>query len=207
MIEERKELEFDDKKHLYTIKNIKLPSVTEIIDMVSYIVYKGVDEFAKIKAGWRGTDVHFAIELYNETGVVEIDDDYKGYLDAYFKFREDYKDRLKILNSEIKIYHKDLRYAGTIDMVAELDGVRVVIDYKTTSELMPFLVALQESAYKEAVNSWVKSEKGKAKECWVLHLKSNGEYDFKKVDERFDIFLKCFAVYGYITGQMSKRNY
>ena len=93
MIKEPKELQFEEKRHLYTINGIKLPSVTEIIDPVSYIVYKGVDEFAKLKAGWRGTDVHFAIELYNDTGVIEIEEKFKGYLDAYLQFREAYQKR------------------------------------------------------------------------------------------------------------------
>lgn len=204
MITEPKELLFEEKGHLYTINGIKLPSVTEIIDPVSYIVYKGVDEFAKIKAGWRGTDVHFAIELYNDTGVIEIEDKYKGYLDAYLKFREEYKNRLNIIHSEMKTYHKDLKYAGTIDMIAELDGIRIIIDYKTTAELLSFLVALQTPAYKEAVNSWISNDKKKIEDCYVLHLEKNGQYNFKKVDNRFDIFLKLYSVYGYISTEMKK---
>lgn len=205
MIKEPKELQFEEKRHLYTINGIKLPSVTEIIDPVSYIVYKGVDEFAKLKAGWRGTDVHFAIELYNDTGVIEIEEKFKGYLDAYLQFREDYKKRLKVLHSEMRTYHKDLKYAGTIDMIAELDGKRIIIDYKTTSQLLSYLVALQTPAYMEAVNSWLKDDEKKLEECYVLHLEKNGNYNFVKVDNRYDIFIKLYSVYGYINTEMNKK--
>lgn len=205
MLKEPSELRFETKNHLYTINGIKIPSVTQIIEMISNLVYVGVDEYAKIKAGWKGIDVHFAIELYNKTGVLEIEDDKKGYLDAYIKFREKYKDRIKILSSEFKTYHKTLKYGGTIDMVAIFDGERIVIDTKTTSELIKPLVEMQLPAYREAVNSWIKIEKNKIKGQYALHLRSDGEYTFEKVEDRFDMFLKCYALLGFVKKYLKKK--
>ena len=205
MIKEPKELQFEEKRHLYTINGIKLPSVTEIIDPVSYIVYKGVDEFAKLKAGWRGTDVHFAVELYNDTGVIEIEEKFKGYLDAYLKFREDYKDKIKILFSEFKTYHKYLKYGGTLDIGAIYLSNRIIIDIKTTTFLVKPLIQMQLPAYKEAVNSWIKEDKDKFNGQYALQLKNDGTYVFEEVEDRFDMFLKLYNVYGYINTEMNKK--
>lgn len=199
------ELHFNKELHRYFIGNKRLPSVTEIIAPISDKYYndlfgkdkksKEESEFIKNMAGKKGDAVHFAIELYNETGVLEIEDKYKGYLDAYLKFAKDYENRIKIIYSEIKTHHKNLMYAGTIDAIAKFDDKIIMIDYKTTSELVHLTVDLQLPAYKEAYNSWKKDNL--VEECYVLHLEKDGNYTFEEVKDRFDIFLKLLDIYNY----------
>ena len=191
-----KELKFLEDTHQYFLGEEELPSVSRIMEMISKLVYEDVNEYYLDLAKEKGHAVHFAIEMYNNTGYIEIEDKYKGYIDAYLLFREEYKDRLTILFSEKIVYHKKHKYAGTIDIGAMLDGKRISIDTKTSQKLNHVLTQMQLPAYKEAENSWL--EKDFVEECYTLHLQKNGKYSFDKVEERFNMFLKLFDIYNYI---------
>jgi hypothetical protein len=199
MFEDRKELEFTEDKHIYKIKNIILPSVTNIIEPIARSVYDDVNEYRMEKARVKGHEVHFAVDLFHKTGHIEIEEQYKGYLDGYFKFLKDHEGRIEILKTEHKTYHKVLKYAGTSDIIALLDGVLIVIDLKTTIILNKILTQLQLPAYKESINSWQKTEKTKIKDCYTLQLTKDADYNFDKVEENYDIFLKLFSIYNYIS--------
>lgn len=186
---------FDEEKHEYTINGIKVPSVTEVLGMASNIVYKDVNEHVLKLAGEKGSEVHFAIELYNDTGYEEISEKNKGYLDAYKTFLEDYKDKFVILESEAKLFHKTLQYAGTADIIAEYNGEKIIVDIKTTTKPLYFMVGMQVPAYKEAYNS---NHKNKVNKSFMLHLVKDGKYEFVEVKENFEMFIKLLEAYKYI---------
>lgn len=111
-------------------------------------------------AGELGTIVHEMIEdhLCKEYGVGDFafdPDDYppvlveKGVLgfEAYLKW-ENSLPSFKPLESEIQLAHHDLLYGGTIDMIAEIDGVLTFIDFKTSAGVYKTHV-MQIESYKQ----------------------------------------------------------
>ena len=101
-----------------------------------------------------GTAVHSGIEkiLLGDTVVVEDDHEVQKGLISFMGFWKKFQP--KLISSEELLYctelrNGDLRYpfAGTADLVAEIDGELWLIDFKTSQQLDPEM-ALQLSAYK-----------------------------------------------------------
>lgn len=182
---------FIENTHTYLLNKRKIPAVTEIMKFVTDYKYNIVPESILENAQEKGTIVHFAAEVYNKTGYAGIDKQYKGYLDAYIKWINDFKiDRTKI-ESEVKTYNRALNYAGTIDMVYDKN---TIIDIKTTFQLDLDSVSVQTSAYRKAINNFGYN----VKNCYVLRLKSDGNYEYIKLEDRFNIFLACLTLYNFI---------
>lgn len=142
------ELEFEEQKHIYTLRGMELPSVTKIMQPLSSFIYSRVDARTLNAAADKGTIVHNACENFIKFGIVDISAGYSGYMDAFLKWHEDYSP--EILASETRLYHKVMRYAGTADMVAIVDGVLTLIDIKSTYKLEEMACGVQLEAYAQA---------------------------------------------------------
>jgi len=80
------------------------------------------------QASTAGTKLHYDIEcFYNQTPVTNDSIEYK-----YFeKFQKDIGRHLKPYRTEWMVYHKDLKFAGSIDMIFENeDGTLQIYDWK-----------------------------------------------------------------------------
>ena len=183
---DRSKLTFEEKTHTYRYDGQVLTSVTQVLKPISDLEYGGVNDYVLNNAAERGDKVHFAIELFNEYGVVEIDEEYLGYLDAYMTFREMYE--YKPIHNERQVV-SELGYAGTVDAVAEVNGILTVVDYKTTTKLNEKKTGLQVAAYRQALR-----EEGIDVDLGaVLQLKKDGKYKFlmydtNQLDEHFKYF-------------------
>ena len=94
-----------------------------------------------------GTDVHDAIEKINlNEDLGRVHPDVEPFIEVYRKFLKDFD--VGILEAEATIYKKDL-YAGTLDMIIDIDGETIVCDVKTGKGIYP-PVALQQVAYARA---------------------------------------------------------
>ena len=79
-----------------------------------------------------GTRVHNAIEMWNLGKYDEAEDpEIFPYLDTYIRWAQ--KNLKRVIAAEKTVVNKKLGYGGTIDLIAEVNGVRGVclIDYKT----------------------------------------------------------------------------
>lgn len=93
----------------------------------------------EIKAGWSGneasllgTAMHYDIECYYNDWDVSNDSLEFQY---FKKFTEDYK-HLKAYRTEWMIYHKELKLAGSIDMLFEdTDGSLWIYDWKRSKDI------------------------------------------------------------------------
>lgn len=185
------ELQFDEEKHEYTLNGKIMPSVTEIMRFITDRKYEPVTESILDIAKNKGTQVHMACEVYNKTGYVGIEDEYKGYLEAYMKWVKDNGiDRTK-LESEIKLYHKVLNYAGTIDMIYDKKSI---IDIKTCHDIDTKTTSVQTSAYREMAKC---NGYDAISDCYILWLSKNGDYKYVKLDNNFNVFLSCLALYNF----------
>lgn len=190
------ELSFEEDKHIYKLDGRYLPSVTTVMKPLSQALYKDVDEYVLNKAAERGTAVHNAIENYALFGIEDIEPEYEGYFNAYKDWLTDMNP--KTLGTECRVYHKFLRYAGTADMPVEIDGKNILIDFKTSASVNKMLTGVQLEAYSKAFESHGLCFDGKA----ILHLKSNGKYDWtyyeRNDSESWDVFCALMLVYNHI---------
>lgn len=174
------------------LNNKKIPAVTEIMKFITDYKYNEVPEDILDKAKEKGTIVHFAAEVYNKTGFANIDERYKGYLDAYVKWVKDFNIDRKKIQSEVKTYNKALKYAGTVDLIYDKS---TIIDIKTTFQLDIKSVTVQTSAYKNALNNLSDYD---IKKCYVLRLKEDGTYEYIMLQDKFNVFLSCLTIYNYV---------
>lgn len=79
-----------------------------------------------------GSNIHAAIELYLDRGG-KLDHAYKEYINAVLLnlSKRDYE----IVKCEQTIAKKELGYAGTVDLIVNLNGVRTVVDFKTCNSI------------------------------------------------------------------------
>lgn len=187
------QLEFDEEQHLYTLRGMKLPSVTQIMEPMSLMLYNGIPQETLFGAADRGTRAHEQVSNYVLYGIEEEDEDTRPYLEAFHAFEETYKPVW--IGSEYRTYHKALRYAGTIDLIGYIepdDGTGVdVVDIKCTAVYHPVMLATQVSAYCEAL----KSQGIPVRRRYGLQLQKSGKPRFEQVEDGYKTFLHCLAIH------------
>ena len=182
-------LNFDEEKHIYTLDGVEIPSVTTITQMLSNLIYKGVDKEILQRAAEKGTAVHKAIEDIEKWGEYNIEPLWQGFVDSYMKAKKELG--FKTIQSELRLHNTN--YAGTVDCIATLGKKTILIDFKTTTTIHNKLVQPQLSAYKIlAENSGFNID-----ELYVLQLTKKG-YNFKKIEDDITIFNKCLELWKYI---------
>lgn len=190
------ELEFEEKRHIYTMDGQILPSVTTVMRPLDNALYKGIDETVMRMAADRGTAIHNAVENYVLYGIEDIEPKHQGYFDGFLKFWEE--NRPEPLAPESRLYHRILRYAGTADLPCIIGGKRVLIDYKTSAAVNKMLTGVQLEAYAKAYDS----HGFKFDEKAVVHLRNDGSYQmvrYKANDlESWEVFTSLMVVWNHI---------
>ena len=184
-------VEFEDVNHVYRKNNVILPSVTSIMKILSDDIYSTIDPEILANAANRGTSIHQAIEFYDKFNFTATEENEKPYFNAYLDYREEHN-VIPIAN-EIKLYHKQLLYAGTLDAIAIVDGKVTLVDYKTTSVLHTNLVSVQLAGYLMALESWGLT----VEQVAVLQIKKDGTYVYKLVDVDKLTFKACLQIQDY----------
>ena len=175
----------------YSRNNKYYPSVTSILQYMPKGKFfetwlKDVGHNADIiarKAADEGTQVHDAIERYL-TGekIVWVDENgYSKYsLDVWkmiLKFHEFWTiHKPTLIESEIHLFSDIYTYAGTCDLVVEIDGKRWLLDIKTSNSLHTSY-DLQLAAYAQA---WNELYEEKIDRIGILWLKSSKRGEDKK---------------------------
>jgi hypothetical protein len=143
-------LTFDEPSHTYRFEGELVPSVTTIL--------KPLVDFSHVNAGVLsaassfGTAVHLACEL-DDLGQLDeknLDEHLLPYLSAWRRFSTDHSVEWDLV--EARVFHKSMRYAGTLDRYGKVAGKHAVVDIKTSSSLYPS-VGPQLAAYKNAIPS------------------------------------------------------
>lgn len=190
------ELNFEEKRHIYTINGQILPSVTTVMRPLDNEVYRGIDEDVMRMAADRGTAIHNAVENYVIYGIEDIEPKHRGYFDAFLRFWAE--NNPEPLATESRLYHKILRYAGTADLPCVIGGKRVLIDYKTSAAVNKMLTGVQLEAYAKAYGS----HGFKFDENAIVHLKNDGSYQmvrYKANDmESWEVFSSLMVVWNHI---------
>ena len=173
---------FDNR--FYSRNQDYYPSVTSILQFMPKGKFfetwlKDVGHNADIiarKAADEGTQVHDAIEKYlkgekiqwlNEEGYSNYSMDVWKLILKFHDFWTTYKPTL--IESEIHLFSDQYKYAGTCDLVVEIDGVRWLLDIKTSNSIHTSM-DLQLAAYAQA---WNETFEEKIEKTGIIWLKSS----------------------------------
>lgn len=160
----------------------------------------------------RGTTVHSIVEVY-KVGNVEFDvwietvlEDYRGYARAFNRWVHDLN--VKIVDQERTVFSKVHQYAGTVDLLAEINGDQLiveenlptVIDVKTGKDIY-VEASIQASAYRNAIEEGGTKTKG----IGVLLLMEDGTYKYQSGGDKFDTFLACKKLWEGLNTEMLEK--
>lgn len=140
-VPELKQINESGTRYYETQAGNKYPSVTTVLSeygrkgIMAWRAKVGEEEAKKIttRASIRGTAIHKHCEDYinNTPPVIKTPDQVE-----LFNTLKPYLHRINnVYAQELRMYSDHLRMAGTVDCIAEFDGVLTVIDFKTAKKL------------------------------------------------------------------------
>ena len=171
-------LTFDSSTHTYTIGGKNVPSVTEIVGLLTAQRYdSGTNQAVMRQAAQRGTLVHECTELI-DYGIpldeIEIVPEIAPYVQAYMNFLRDYSPQWLLIESPVS--DAAAGYAGTLDRLGVIDDSLTIVDIKTGSDvsrISKIKWAVQTEGYREALPEQFRQARRK-----ILLLRNTGKYTF-----------------------------
>lgn len=162
-------IQFREEDHTYWDGDKQLPSVTQILDILSYQEFGNIDKATLEYASRRGTDIHEATEALDLGFPADVDGETEPYVRAYCDFTRDY--RVSHLMIEEIVHDEEFGYCGTVDRYSVVGNEEWLIDIKTVgspNRLTYVKLCCQTWMYAHALN----------KEChrYGLFLKRDGTY-------------------------------
>ena len=137
-------LEFLEDSHTYLLGGVIVPSVSEILQFIFPNKYSNIpDCILKAKASF-GTAVHEAIEFHEQGLPFSLTPMQQIVFEQYLWLKEEYK--LEVVEQETIVHYKD-KYCGRLDMIANINGKRSLVDIKTTAKLDEESLSIQLGLY------------------------------------------------------------
>ncbi len=164
-----KELYFDPDTHTYYWDGKIVPSVTEIANPISSVRLNELPKWIVENARRRGSAVHEYAEEYLLCGELDFDriePEYLPFVENFVNWARTYKP--KVLYTEYKMGCEE--FAGTLDLICEIDGQIILVDYKTTSSIDKKSLSVQLEGY----NRLAKLYGIEIDRFMYLHLKKDG---------------------------------
>lgn len=122
----------------------KYPSVTTVLadykkqELMEWRARVGEAKANEVsrKATTRGTSVHKALEMYLKNEDVSIRDMLPNVKSLFFRMMHEIEQKVNNIHClEDKLFSHELKLAGTVDCIAEYNGILSVIDFKTSIRL------------------------------------------------------------------------
>jgi len=156
-----------------------------------------VVESTKGAAAIRGRTVHDIVETWARGLPREpVDPTLQGYVTAFDAFVNSWSPRP--LHAECVVLNKTHKYAGRLDLIAQLGSETWLIDFKTSRAVWSEY-GLQLSAYRNA-EFFVLPDDSLAPmpsvdKTGVVLLRETGTFGFTQVDEPFEVFVAAMRVH------------
>jgi len=194
------------------------PSVTQVLDVLRKIGLENWfkwntikfinEESSKGKA--IGTLIHQAIQDHIELREVKVTTEYPeevmNALKAFMQFKTDHPE-IVLHKSEMMLTSEKYRYNGTLDCLAERNGIPIIVDWKSSrckDKNIPdiyleyvYQVAAYVKAYNEVSNANITQAiiVSLAKDKVAYALKEVNEQDINEAFEQ--VFIPALAIYEY----------
>lgn len=182
-------LKFDSKTHTYTLDEVKLPSVTQVIGGAGLINFGGIGEEIMRRAQLFGTATHLACALDDrkQLDIKSLDPALLPYLEAWRKFKKDFG-ITGFLEIEKQVYSKQWGYAGCLD---RLTYNLALIEIKTSTTI-PITAGLQMAGYQQAYQEMTKV---KIRQRLCVQL-LEGTYKLQEYKDKSDfrVFASCLNI-------------
>jgi hypothetical protein len=91
---------------------------------------KSIPGYQKDIAADLGTRVHMLAEAITFGAIPDMEDDVRPYVDAYLRFLDERQP--EFIRVEAMVCNLTHRYAGTLDFIARIDGILMLVDIKTS---------------------------------------------------------------------------
>lgn len=186
---------FDEGRHEYRVHGHVVPSVTQVLGILQDFGAVPADVLAA--AAEFGTHVHQACALDNAGQLDEesLDAELVPYLSQWRRFLVE--SGAAVISSELRVFHRGLRYAGTLDVLADWNGRRCIIDIKTGQ--VPRTVGAQVEAYRMAYQSQECGEIPRRRYCVQL---TADDYKVHPLTDPADwsLFQSCLNVWRFRNG-------
>ena len=186
-------------------KTVWIPSVTWIAGYLpkgtafyKWLAQHGWDESQALmeEAGERGTKIHRAIEMLllgktiNFDTVVDDRDLTADEWEAVMSFVAWFSTaNIEISNTEYTVFHPEDKYAGTIDLICNINGYPYIIDFKSSQDIWPSH-KIQLSAYRHALGN-----KHKIAILQVGYRRNKAKYKFTEIDPCYDLFNAAYTIW------------
>ncbi len=192
------QLHFDPEAHVYRMGGVRLPSVTQILEVLDLM--SGVPYEQMRAAGEFGTNVHHACHLLDtqQLDAKTLDPALRPYVESYARFLED--SQVVVIASESIEWHPEYLYAGGLDRKVLFPRLTVpsILDIKTSAGV-PAHVGPQTAAYRELERAHGRQT---TPTRYCLHLKPGGGYKLHKLTlfSDFSVFTACRTVFRFRYG-------
>lgn len=170
---------FEKTSHTYRLDGKVLPNVSTILNFIFPDKYKNIPAFILQNKATHGTKVHSGVQLLEayQTTLEQVKKWQLGVyvelsIEEYLKIRE--KHNFTVLEMEQVVYTQD--YAGTFDLIIEMEGKRYLCDIKTTAELDEEYLSWQLSLYEYAY--------GKTDGLYAIWLPKGKKGEFVKIKRK-----------------------
>lgn len=182
-----KDLFVDPEAHEYWLHDIRLPSVTDTLDPL--VNYDGVMARVLERKRQIGQALHECIALGDKLDSDSVDPLVLPYFQAWQKFLSE--SGFVPHEHEISGFHQLYQFAGTWDLVGDLNGKLALLDTKTTAVISP-VNGLQTAAYKAIRDQ---GQRRKIQQRFTLQLKPDASYRLQEHDDPrdFSVFLACLT--------------
>lgn len=175
------------KNNGYEINGLWYPRVTSICSIIAkpglerwlanqpsfFVMQKRREKIT----GW-GTLIHEIIEKILLDKKPRIQKDIRPSIEAFFDWLNNNK--VKVVGTEKRVFSNQNVYAGTLDILAEVNGQLGILDLKTSKDIWDDHF-IQTAAYFNAYNE--KSRK-KAKTHWILRIDQYQKCEFCGAEKR-----------------------
>jgi hypothetical protein len=130
--------------------------VTEILSI--FQAYSFVKKDVLKRCQDIGTDVHEAIECFFRYGFKPLDAKKSLYFDSFLKW-VDKCQKIEPVMLETRLYDHKAKITGKLDLLCDMDGLRVLVDFKTGSWAHPEIWRLQACFYRAFIeDEWLEND-------------------------------------------------
>lgn len=144
---------------------------------------KGAPYADRDAAAQRGTEVHALAERLVRGEEIDVPDELAGHVESYVRFLDDWDPQPVLVERTVVNYA--IGYAGTLDLVADLGGRRLLLDVKTNRSGVYGDVAFQLAAYRYAehyvAEDGTEPVMPEVDGAGVIHVRADG-YDLVPVE-------------------------
>lgn len=181
-------LTYNDERHEYRIDGVVVPSVTQVLKVLTGDYLARLDPAVVERKRQIGTAVSAAIALdvYGDLVEGSVDPQCEGFFAGWRAFWRDGGFTLAdVLEPEKPLGHPTYRYAGKRDLPIRIGGRWAMVDTKCTALLHP-AVGPQTAAYAELHNGTCRPGDIRIEDRYALHLKPDGKYRLEPLKDPAD---------------------